>query len=135
MNDTRPFPWRPGMLVRLRKGWAGIIPKGALVRIISQARPRVWNVAHQPGIRVYVCPVQQYLLGEPDLTDGATKGALLDAIREERGDPTLSLIYDPQGCFWAVVRFERDGLEDARVTLGTGQTGGEALMAAWRAAP
>jgi hypothetical protein len=68
----------------------------------------------------------------PDLTDPATLGCLLALVREAWGDPSLSVLFDHDGCRWRVGRWEDDGLA---LRCRPADTEAESLVAALEAAP
>jgi hypothetical protein len=68
----------------------------------------------------------------PDFTDPATLGCLLALVREAWGDPSLSVLFDHDGCKWRVGRWEDDGLA---LRCRPADTEAEALVAALEAAP
>ncbi|MFM1749791.1 MAG: hypothetical protein RLZZ188_3457, partial [Verrucomicrobiota bacterium] len=68
----------------------------------------------------------------PDLRDPATLGCLLALVREAWGDPSLSVLFDHDGCKWCVGRWEDDGLA---LRCRPADTEAEALVAALEAAP
>lgn len=69
----------------------------------------------------------------PDWSDGATKGALLNQVRERWGDPYLIAVWSPERKLWGVGSPLTIG-QPGRVSC-TGETEAEALIAALEAAP
>lgn len=129
----KPFPWRPGMLDLNGHRILAVGPDG---------RPLVWAVERygEPRIIHY-----QPFMGDlwercqPDPNDGATKGALLDAVREAWGAPAAQVTpyvrWDPHAQRtvideWMVC------LNDAEDRMFRGHSYEfAALLAAWEAAP
>jgi hypothetical protein len=68
----------------------------------------------------------------PDFDDAATMGCLLALVREAWGDPSLSVLFDHDGCKWRVGRWEDDGLA---LRCRCADTEAHALVAALEAAP
>jgi len=68
----------------------------------------------------------------PDFTDPAALGCLLALVRKAWGDPSLSVLFDHDGCKWRVGRWEDDGLA---LRCRPADTESEALVAALEAAP
>ncbi|MEN9785503.1 MAG: hypothetical protein RLZZ299_767 [Pseudomonadota bacterium] len=68
----------------------------------------------------------------PDLRDPATLGCMLALVRETWGDPSLSVLFDHDGCKWRVGRWEDDGLA---LRCRPADTEAEALVAALEASP
>lgn len=119
------FPWRPGM--------------------------RVLPTDDCPAIRVsYVGPHETYgpeIIGQayaedpadedpfvfdgedsPDLTDPATLGALLGAVREAYGDPSAYVMMARSIGAWVFVAYGHDPIESYTSEI-------DALLAAWNARP
>jgi hypothetical protein len=104
------FRWMPGMLA---------LPfEGMVSTPVRLANEREWP--HDIGLRV------------PDLTDPATLGCLLALVREAWDDPSLSVLFDHDGCKWRVGRWEDDGLA---LRCRCADTEAHALVAALEAAP
>jgi hypothetical protein len=107
----RGFRWMPGMLA----------VEQAVPGMALSARPvRVDDYWHEVGVWL------------PDLTDPATLGCLLALVREAWGDPSLSVLFDHDGCKWRVGRWEDDGLA---LRCRCADTEAHALVAALEAAP
>jgi hypothetical protein len=68
----------------------------------------------------------------PDLRDPATLGCVLALVREAWDDPSLSVLFDHDGCKWRVGRWEDDGLA---LRCRCADTEAHALVAALEAAP
>jgi hypothetical protein len=68
----------------------------------------------------------------PDQNDGATRGALLEVVREAFKDPGLGISYSEDYRRWQVSRTTRKCFAE---TVATAKTAFKALLAAWRAAP
>lgn len=99
-------PWRAGML-----DTDGYIVVSAPEDVTAElARPYGSLFMGRPGI--------------PDLSDAATRGAVLEALRERLGDPRAHLV---PGDDWEVRSGDGAGL------YGDGETEAAALVAAWEA--
>lgn len=90
----KPFPWRSGM-----RTMCGLRVIEADLRTLMG-----WRVGD--GV---VCGLRGAY--QPDPTDGATKGALLDAVREVWGEPGIHLAYcwvaAVNGYLWVVADHHR----------------------------
>ena len=127
MTIPPDYPWRPAMLWRVDGGECPVCRGAGGFR---------WHEA-DGSENGETCPcsgrVPDWMSGRwvprgavPDLTDGPTKGALLEAVREAYGDPRMYVW--PWADRWAV----SDGFDAARATASTE---GAALLAAWEARP
>lgn len=124
------FPFRPGMRVRCSpaREWIVTSIEGTIACLTEADAvwPETWGYGGVDGADLSDG-------WEPDLTDGPTKGALLEAVREAYGDPYMlcapSIGFDLFPTTWAVI-----DLNGLRVTQ-THPTEGAALLAAWKARP
>ena len=121
MTIPPDYPWRPGTLS---------LQHGVPARLVGQDAAGRWNAWDASGTWLRYASLDGI---EPDLTDGATKGALLEAVREAYGDPTAYVM--PDGDTWVVWACIPG--DDARSKDGVaeGPTEGAALLAAWEARP
>ena len=110
---------RPGMMICDFEG---------ALRVIAKAAPGRLYVAGGMALDTWTVEETDWI----DLSDGATKGAALEVVRERWGDPALCCVMDTDGAgWWAVGRWE-DGLA---LRGRWASTEAEALVAALEAAP
>lgn len=120
MNTTKPFPWRAGMRCRF-EDWE------APVRILAADHEEAWVIHENAAMPIaFVCSLDS--LHSPDGEDGATKGALLDVIRAERGDPQAYCMFSRTIGAWVVSIKGREPVESYVSEF-------DALMAARAATP
>lgn len=136
----KPFPWRQGMTATLDgRRWTVHLD---VTRFGGETLGtlRVPPASHEALILVRRgesrwFTAQDQAAAQPDLTDAATVGALLGAVREAWRDaaahcvPTTAINPDDTPKQWLI--FNSVG----RVPTGVGPTEGAALLAAWEAAP
>ena len=141
----KPFPWRPGMRAIDAQGRPWRLYVGAVGLLCAQGEPEGY-VARWAG-----SPESAGTRPDPD--DGATRGALLDAVREAWGFPDLYprrmsegraphvwSVTPPTGHEppfregWGFVVGCAKGQELAR-RVGIQPSEFAALLAAWEAAP
>ena len=77
MTIAPDYPWRPGMLS---------LQHGVPARLVGQDAAGRWNAWDASGTWLRYASLDGI---KPDLTDGPTKGALLEAVREAWGDPYM----------------------------------------------
>ncbi len=119
----RGWRWMPGMLVSdgVSVAWR-----------VHHDGARLVAVPNVPGWAPMPLDGEEHLDMFPVLTDPATLGCLLALVREAWGDPSLSVLFDHDGCKWRVGRWEDDGLA---LRCRHADTESEALVAALEAAP
>ncbi len=123
------FPWRVGMLST---------DGHRILAVGADGLPSVWAVERYGAPRIiHYAPFMGdvWTRARPVEDDGATKGALLEVVREAWKDPGVvcspALTGQIQIEFWEVWPFARH-LPDL---IATGPTEFAALLAAWEAAP
>lgn len=125
----KPFPWRPGMRAINAQGRPWRLYVGADGLLCAQGEPEGY-VARWVGS-------PESVGARPDPADGATKGALLDAVREAWGDPHISVVpverYNANSDRWEMVGWSVRGCVRDRLAQGASEF--DALLAAWEAAP
>lgn len=126
----KPFPWRVGMAFASRVKDDGCLTADRLCE-------------GQTSNNGFPISDEELQAARPDPTDGATKGALLDAVREAWGCPMISICaYDGPSGGWVVERYH-EGSVSWLTEAGTWDTCNplvrasefEALEAARMAAP
>lgn len=122
------LPWRRGMRLTATcdgQPVAGTYVTAGYVWLDDVAPFGEWDHDRAVAFEMLVNP-------QPDPTDGATRGAFLDAVREAYEDPTLCAIYDHEARVWNVGRWEDHGLA---LRGRGGPTEWDAIAAAWGARP
>lgn len=160
MTTPSDFPWRPGM--RIRPNAAGG-NRYARILTVDDGVPTCIAVEMPVGLSRDVGPwIEAWNehaendQDEPDLTDPATIGALLGAVREAYGEPTLhprpvlldTLTNTGPQVVWYIERAKEDDHEWLRTNGMWGEmvdghkapaistaTEADALLAAWAARP
>ena len=131
------FPWSAGMLVRTSLhgshplGLPGGLPAGTHIRLDG--------VTPEDGESHYMDLLSEGRCSEehpcvPDLTDGATIGALAGAVREAYGSRRVGIHHLPRFCQARALNVYPDGNYDYSI-LGEGPDEGAAWLAAWAARP
>lgn len=143
MTTPSDFPWRAGTRVLPNEAGGNQysrvlllehgVPDGIPVLIVPESKIRVCR-HHGPWIEAWNDDAGNEN-DVPDLTDPATLGALLGAVREAYRDPSMYLgpcrIMHPDGT--SARWFVYTGL--GKGPVGSGETEAEALLAAWAARP
>ena len=141
MTIPPDYPWRPGML-------AFNPYNGMLYRLVRDVDGKGWW-----AVMTETTTEQRGRLGDcvPDLTDGPTKGALLEAVREAYVEPTLmpfavvggfiiTRLVDGMDGRWShdtlslAGSWIEDDADDERMPIRL-PTEAAALLAAWEARP
>lgn len=136
MTIPPDFPWRPGMRILPNEAGGN---RYARILTVDDGVPTCIAVEMPVGLSRDVGPwIEAWNehaendQDEPDLSDPATLGGLLGAVREAYGDP-LAYIVPVHAKDWMVyARIEEDDIPDG---VAHGLTEADALLAAWNARP